>query len=82
MNASGRLIVAITGASGASGASGSIYRVRLLLALRALPEVESYLILSPAGVLIATQEMDMARGDIEALADLVHKERPARFFFH
>ena len=66
MNASGRLIVAITGASGA------IYGVRLLQALRALPEVESHLILSPAGVLTATQEMDMARSDIEALADVVH----------
>ena len=64
-----RLIVAITGASGA------IDGVRLLQALRALPQIESHLILSQAGGLTAAQELDLSRGDIEALADVVHNPR-------
>ena len=60
-----RLIVAITGATGA------IYGVRLLRHLRTLG-VESHLLISAAGVLSAHQELDMKRGDVEALADVVH----------
>ncbi len=61
-----RLIVAITGASGA------IYGVRLLQHLRAAGDVETHLLLSNAGVLNAHQELGMKRGDIEALAHVVH----------
>lgn len=61
-----RLIVAITGASGA------VYGLRLLQQLRALPEVETHLLLSPAGVLTAHQELGLARGDVERLAHVVH----------
>jgi polyprenyl P-hydroxybenzoate/phenylacrylic acid decarboxylase-like protein len=61
-----RLVVAITGASGA------IYGVRILQVLRDLPDWESHLILSSSGVLTASQELNMSRGDIEALADVVH----------
>lgn len=61
-----RLIVAITGASGA------IYGVRLLEQLRALPEWETHLVLSNAGVLTASEELGLKRADIEALADVVH----------
>lgn len=61
-----RLIVAITGASGA------IYGVRLLQHLRAAGGVETHLLLSNAGVLNAHQELGMKRGDIEALAHVVH----------
>lgn len=64
-----RLIVAVTGATGA------IYGVRLLQQLRALPEVESHLLVSPAGVLSLKQELDMTRTEIEALADVVHRVR-------
>ena len=61
-----RLIVAITGATGA------IYGVRLLQALRQVGGIESHLVVSAAGVLNAHQELGMKRGDVEALADVVH----------
>jgi 4-hydroxy-3-polyprenylbenzoate decarboxylase/2,5-furandicarboxylate decarboxylase 2 len=61
-----RLIVAITGASGA------IYGIRLLQVLRTLPGWETHLVLSASGALTATQEVDLKRSEIEALADEVH----------
>ncbi len=61
-----RLIVAITGATGA------IYGVQLLRRLRELPDIETHLLLSSAGVLNVHQELDMKRGDVEALAHVVH----------
>jgi 4-hydroxy-3-polyprenylbenzoate decarboxylase len=61
-----RLIVAITGASGA------IYGVQLLRRLRAAGDIETHLLLSAAGVLNVHQELDMKRGDVEALAHAVH----------
>jgi len=61
-----RLIVAITGASGAA------YGVQLLRRLREHGEIETHLLLSAAGVLNAYQELDLKRGDIEALAHVVH----------
>jgi len=60
-----RLIVAITGATGA------LYGVQLLRHLRAL-NVETHLLLSPAGVLNVYQELDLKRADVEALASEVH----------
>ena len=61
-----RLIVAITGASGA------IYGVQLLRRLRTAPDIETHLLLSAAGVLNVHQELDLKRGDVEALAHVVH----------
>ena len=61
-----RLIVAITGATGA------IYGVRLLERLRELGGIETHLVVSAAGVLNAHQELGLKRGDVEALADVVH----------
>lgn len=61
-----RLIVAITGASGA------IYGIRLLQVLRTLPGWETHLVLSASGALTASQEVDLKRSEIEALADEVH----------
>ena len=66
MSARRRLIVAITGASGA------IFGVRLLTRLRDIGGVETHLVLSAAGVLNANQELGLKRGDVEALADVVH----------
>lgn len=64
-----KLIVAIT------GATGVIYGVRLLQALRELPDVQSHLLISEAGVLNLHQELDLNRKDVEALADVVHNVR-------
>lgn len=64
-----RLIVAITGATGA------IYGVRLLQHLRALPAIETHLMISDAGVLNLHQELDLKRKDVEALAHVVHSVR-------
>jgi 4-hydroxy-3-polyprenylbenzoate decarboxylase len=61
-----RLIVAITGASGAA------YGVQLLRRLRERPGVETHLLLSAAGVQSAYQELDLKRGEVEALAHVVH----------
>jgi len=61
-----RLIVAITGATGA------IYGVRLLARLRETGGIETHLVVSAAGVLNAHQELGLKRGDVEALADVVH----------
>jgi 4-hydroxy-3-polyprenylbenzoate decarboxylase len=64
-----RLIVAI------SGASGAIYGVRLLQVLRTVPDIESHLIVSPAGWMNAAQELTLPRAEIERLADVVHGAR-------
>jgi len=61
-----RLIVAITGATGA------IYGVRLLETLRKIGGIQTHLVVSAAGVLNAHQELGLKRGDVEALADVVH----------
>jgi len=64
-----RLIVAITGATGA------VYGVRLLQVLRELPDIETHLMVSDAGVLNLHQELDMDRKGVEALAHTVHNVR-------
>lgn len=61
-----RLIVAIT------GASGSIYGLRLLEVLHAMPGWETHLVLSASGALTAAQELGLKRGEIEARAHVVH----------
>ncbi len=64
-----RIVIAIT------GASGSIYGVRLLEALREEPDVETHLVVSKAGMLNVSVELDMERAELEALADVVHSDR-------
>lgn len=64
-----RLIVAITGASGA------IYGVRALELLRGVVDIETHLILTPAGAQTALEEMDIDAADIRALADHAYNYR-------
>ncbi|NEX61274.1 UbiX family flavin prenyltransferase [Noviherbaspirillum galbum] len=69
MPRTGRLVIAITGASGA------IYGIRLLQALREAGGMESHLLISEAGVLNVHQELGLGRKDVEAMADVVHHVR-------
>ena len=64
-----RIIVAITGATGA------VYGVQLLERLRAIPGVETHLVISDAATLTLHQEVGLQRRDEEALAHVVHKNR-------
>ena len=64
-----RFIIAIT------GATGVIYGIRLLQVLRDIPDVETHLLISEAGMLNLHQELDMKRKDVEALADVIHNVR-------
>ena len=64
-----RLIVAITGASGA------IYGIRLLEALREVPDAEVHLVISNGGKLNISLETDWAVKDVEALAHEVHSDQ-------
>jgi 4-hydroxy-3-polyprenylbenzoate decarboxylase len=64
-----RLIVAITGASGA------IYGIRLLEALREVPEVETHLVLSNGGKLNIALETDWEPKQVGKLASVVHSDQ-------
>jgi 2,5-furandicarboxylate decarboxylase 2 len=64
-----RIVIAITGASGAA------YGVRLLEVLGSRAEVETHLVVTAAGRLNISSELGMSRGDVEALADVVHSDR-------
>jgi len=64
-----RLIVAMT------GATGSIYGLRILEAVRAAGGWETHLVVSEAGMLNAWQEYQLARKDLNRLADVVHNVR-------
>ena len=64
-----RLVIAITGATGA------VYGVRLLQQLAAIGGIETHLIISDAANLTLHQEVGMQRRDVEALANVVHKNR-------
>ena len=64
-----RLVIAITGATGA------VYGVRLLQQLAAVGGVETHLVISDAANLTLHQEVGMQRRDVEALANVVYKNR-------
>lgn len=64
-----RLVVAIT------GASGSIYGIRLLEVLRAAEDVETHLVISPAGKRTLLHETPYTVEQVEALADAVYGYR-------
>ena len=64
-----RLIVGI------SGASGVIYGVRALEVLKAIPDIETHLVLSAAAKRTLVEETDRTVESVEALADVVHSHR-------
>ncbi len=64
-----RLVVAITGATGA------VFGVRLLEELRRMGDVETHVVISKAGVLNATAELELGRREIEALGDVAYSDR-------
>ncbi|OZI62688.1 UbiX family flavin prenyltransferase [Bordetella genomosp. 11] len=64
-----RLVVGVT------GATGSLYAIRLLQILRDVPDVETHLVVSAAGVLNIKHELDMSRAQVQALADRVYSVR-------
>ncbi|MFZ4791090.1 MAG: UbiX family flavin prenyltransferase [Candidatus Competibacteraceae bacterium] len=64
-----RLIVGI------SGASGVIYGIRLLEALKAMPDVETHLVISKGGKLNITLETAWSVKEVEALADIIHSDQ-------
>jgi 4-hydroxy-3-polyprenylbenzoate decarboxylase len=61
-----RIIVAI------SGASGAVYGVRLLQVLRNIGGIQTHLTVSDAGWLNVKQELEVSRGALESLADVVY----------
>ncbi|QPK63096.1 UbiX family flavin prenyltransferase [Methylomonas sp. LL1] len=61
-----RLVIAMTGATGA------IYGVRMLQVLKELPEWETHLVISSAGLVNLKYELDMDRAALYQLADVTH----------
>lgn len=61
-----RLVIAMTGATGA------IYGVRILQVLKELPEWETHVVISAAGLVNLKYELDMDRAELYALADAAH----------
>lgn len=60
---------------GITGASGVIYGIRALQLLQAIPDIETHLILSPAGLRTLHEETEMTGDEVRALADHVHSHR-------
>lgn len=59
---------------GIAGASGVIYGIRILEALKAFDHVESHLVMSNTGRMNIGLETDYDVKEVEALADVVHKD--------
>lgn len=57
---------------GITGATGSIYAIRMLEKIKAIPDVESHLIISPSGLLNIKYELGIDRKRVDTLADCVH----------
>lgn len=63
-----RIVVGITGASGA------VYGVRALHQLREMPDVETHVVVSPAGLVTLRHETDIGRRELAQLADVTHSD--------
>ena len=59
---------------GISGSSGVIYGIRLLETLRAMPEVETHLVISQGAKLNIALETSWKPREVEALADRVYND--------
>jgi 4-hydroxy-3-polyprenylbenzoate decarboxylase len=59
---------------GVSGASGSVYAIAALRTLRAIPDVETHLVLSQQARQTIELETDATAAEVEALADVVHRD--------
>lgn len=57
---------------GVSGASGTVYGIRVLERLAAIPDVETHLVITAAGRLTLDLETDLQASDLEVLADHVY----------
>jgi flavin prenyltransferase len=64
-----RLIIGITGASGA------IYGIRALQILRSLDDIETHLVLTPAGLRTIAEETELKSEEVRALAHSVYDYR-------
>ena len=60
---------------GITGASGSIYGIRMLEVLRERGDVETHLVISPAGRRTLLHETDYEPSHVEGLADVVYGYR-------
>jgi 4-hydroxy-3-polyprenylbenzoate decarboxylase len=58
---------------GISGASGVIYGVRTLMHLRAMPDVETHLVLSEGAIVNIPIETEHTAAEVKAMAHVVHK---------
>lgn len=63
---------------GISGASGALYAIRLLLALQDIKEIETHLVISPAGEQLVRHEGAIPLDEVLALADFYYS--PDDFF--
>ncbi|MEO7040152.1 MAG: flavoprotein, partial [Candidatus Elarobacter sp.] len=59
---------------GVSGASGSVYAIAALRALRSVPDLETHLVLSQQARQTIELETDLTATEVEALADVVHRD--------
>ena len=60
---------------GISGASGAIYGIRTLEVLRAIPEIETHLVVTASARRTIIEETRYKVAEVEALAHVVHDAR-------
>ena len=60
---------------GITGSTGSLYGIRLLQELRAVPDVEVHLVISAPGKRTLVEETDWSVPAVEALAHVVHDNK-------